>query len=98
MFGSQKDLHVILGERKEDDLYVVLGELATLNKAENTRVALKARQVLIASYQAPYEVRHNQVESIFLSAIDMVGHEFCQENLKVIECLFSVQQHATNVP
>lgn len=30
-----------------------------------------------------YELRHNQVESIFLSAIDMYGHQFCPENLKV---------------
>ncbi|ELU03368.1 hypothetical protein CAPTEDRAFT_150877 [Capitella teleta] len=77
IFGG--DLHNILGERKEDDLFVVLDELATLSKAENTRVALKTRQVMIASYQAAYEKRHNQVESIFLSAI---GHENCQENLK----------------
>lgn len=40
-------------------------------------------QVLIASHLPSYELRHNQVESIFLSAIDMYGHEFCPENLKV---------------
>lgn len=45
LFSGQTDLHAILGEKKEDDLYCVLGELATLNKAENTKVALKARQV-----------------------------------------------------
>ncbi|XP_074743093.1 acetyl-CoA carboxylase 2 isoform X3 [Strix uralensis] len=40
-------------------------------------------QVLIASSQPSYELRHNQVESIFLSAINMYGHEYCPENLKV---------------
>jgi len=39
--------------------------------------------VLIASHLPSYELRHNQVESIFLSAIDMYGHEYCPENLKV---------------
>ena len=40
-------------------------------------------QVLIASHLPSYELRHNQVESIFLSAIDMYGHQFCIENLQV---------------
>lgn len=35
-----------------------------------------------------YELRHNQVESIFISAIDMYGHEYCPENLKVGSCVF----------
>ncbi|KFV14238.1 Acetyl-CoA carboxylase 2, partial [Tauraco erythrolophus] len=39
-------------------------------------------QVLIASHLPSYELRHNQVESIFLSTIDMYGHESCPENLK----------------
>lgn len=39
--------------------------------------------MLIASHLPSYELRHNQVESIFLSAIDMYGHQFCPENLKV---------------
>ncbi|XP_045221816.2 acetyl-CoA carboxylase 2 isoform X2 [Macaca fascicularis] len=38
--------------------------------------------ILIASHLPSYELRHNQVESIFLSAIDMYGHQFCPENLK----------------
>lgn len=45
-------------------------------------------QVLIASHLPSYELRHNQVESIFLSAIDMYGHEFCPENLKVGNLVF----------
>ena len=45
LFSGQSDLHAILGEKKDDDLYVVLGDLATLSKTENSKVALKARQV-----------------------------------------------------
>lgn len=40
-------------------------------------------KVLIEASQPPYEVRHNQVESIFLSAVDMYGHTLCHENLQV---------------
>ncbi len=65
-----------------EDLHAMLTEMTTLNKAENSKVALRARQVLIAAYQPAYELRHNQVESIFLSAIDMYGHDFCPENLQ----------------
>ncbi|XP_072244094.1 acetyl-CoA carboxylase isoform X2 [Leuresthes tenuis] len=65
-----------------DELMTILNELTELNKMENSKVALRARQVLIASHLPSYELRHNQVESIFLSAIDMYGHQFCPENLK----------------
>ncbi|KAK3538673.1 hypothetical protein QTP86_012135 [Hemibagrus guttatus] len=65
-----------------DDMVVVLNEFTQLSKMENSKVALCARQALIASHLPSYEVRHNQVESIFLSAIDMYGHQFCPENLK----------------
>ncbi|XP_015253885.1 PREDICTED: acetyl-CoA carboxylase-like isoform X2 [Cyprinodon variegatus] len=65
-----------------EELMFILNELTQLSKTENSRVALRARQVLIASNMPPYELRHNQVESIFLSAIDMYGHQFCPENLK----------------
>ncbi|XP_067262908.1 acetyl-CoA carboxylase 2 isoform X6 [Chanodichthys erythropterus] len=65
-----------------DELMVILNELTQLSKTENSKVALRARQVLIASHLPSYELRHNQVESIFLSAIDMYGHQFCPENLK----------------
>lgn len=47
-------------------------------------------QVLIASHLPSYELRHNQVESIFLSAIDMYGHQFCIENLQVPTSLLSL--------
>ncbi|CAG9767703.1 unnamed protein product [Ceutorhynchus assimilis] len=65
-----------------DELASALTELTSLNKSEHSRVALRARQVLIAAHQPAYELRHNQMESIFLSAVDMYGHEFHPENLQ----------------
>ncbi|XP_029409876.1 acetyl-CoA carboxylase 2 isoform X2 [Nannospalax galili] len=65
-----------------DELTSILSELTQLSRSEHCKVALRARQVLIASHLPSYELRHNQVESIFLSAIDMYGHQFCPENLK----------------
>ncbi|KAM3938081.1 acetyl-CoA carboxylase 2 isoform 2-T2 [Leptodactylus fuscus] len=65
-----------------DELMNILNELTQLSKTEHSKVALRARQVLIASHLPSYELRHNQVESIFLSAIDLYGHQFCPENLK----------------
>ncbi|KAF4790562.1 Acetyl-CoA carboxylase [Turdus rufiventris] len=71
-----------------DELTTILHELTQLSKTEHSKVALRARQVLIASHMPSYELRHNQVESIFISAIDMYGHEYCPENLKVGNCVF----------
>lgn len=65
-----------------DELSPILNELTSLNRSENSRVALRARQVLIAAHQPAYELRHNQMESIFLSAADMYGHDFHPENLQ----------------
>ncbi|XP_072921977.1 acetyl-CoA carboxylase 2 [Hemitrygon akajei] len=65
-----------------DELMVILNELTQLSRTENSKVALRSRQVLIASHLPSYELRHNQVESLFLSAIDMYGHQFCPDNLK----------------
>ncbi|XP_062407728.1 acetyl-CoA carboxylase-like [Sardina pilchardus] len=65
-----------------EELVAILTELTQLSKTINAKVALRARQVLIASHLPSYELRHNQVESIFLSAIDMYGHQFCIENLQ----------------
>lgn len=65
-----------------DDLTSILTELTNLNRTLNAKVALKARQVLIAAHQPPYELRHNQMENIFLSAVDMYGHDFCPESLQ----------------
>ncbi|UJR23581.1 hypothetical protein I4U23_026570 [Adineta vaga] len=65
-----------------DELTALLSELTLLTHVTNSKVALKSRQVLIAFQQPPYELRHNQMESIFLSAIDMYGHKLCQENIQ----------------
>ncbi|KAM3955585.1 LOW QUALITY PROTEIN: acetyl-CoA carboxylase-like [Aphomia sociella] len=65
-----------------DELAATLNELTSLHRAEHSRVALRARQVLIAAHQPAYELRHNQMESIFLSAVDMYGHDFHPENLQ----------------
>ncbi|KAL6466122.1 hypothetical protein MHYP_G00262550 [Metynnis hypsauchen] len=65
-----------------DDVVVILNDFTQLSKMENSKVALCARQALIASHLPSYEVRHNQVESIFLSAIDIYGDQFCPENMK----------------
>nr|XP_039264326.1 acetyl-CoA carboxylase-like isoform X1 [Styela clava] len=59
----------------------MLKKLALLSKQENAKVALRARQLLIAAHQPPYELRHNQVESIFLSSIESLGG-FCPDNLQ----------------
>ncbi|KAM9329623.1 acetyl-CoA carboxylase 2 isoform 2-T2 [Gastrophryne carolinensis] len=65
-----------------DELMNILNELTQLSKTEHSKVALRSRQVLIASHLPSYELRNNQVESIFISAIDMYGHQFCPDNLK----------------
>jgi acetyl-CoA carboxylase/biotin carboxylase 1 len=65
-----------------DELTSSLQALTKLNNPQNSKVALKARQVLIAFQQPPYEQRHNQMESMFLSAIDMYGHKLCQDSLQ----------------
>ncbi|KAG1687910.1 Acetyl-CoA carboxylase [Nymphon striatum] len=65
-----------------DELIVSFCKLTTMNKSENSKVALRARQVLIAANQPAFELRHNQMESIFLSAIDMYGHGLCPDNLQ----------------
>ncbi|KAK3576974.1 hypothetical protein CHS0354_005975 [Potamilus streckersoni] len=65
-----------------DELASILKELTNLNQAENAKVALRARQVLMKAHQPPYELRHNQMECLFLSAIDMYGQDFHPENLQ----------------
>lgn len=64
-----------------EELKEVLSELTTLGKAEHSKVALRARQILIASHQPSYDTRHNQVESIFLSAVDKYSQCFQPDNL-----------------
>ena len=83
-----------------DEFTALLSELTLLTHVTNSKVALKSRQVLIAFQQPPYELRHNQMESIFLSAIDMYGHKLCQDHLQVkktierkndFECIFRIE-------
>ncbi|CAC5416440.1 ACACA [Mytilus coruscus] len=62
-----------------DDLASILTELTTLNRQDNSTLF-----VLIAAHLPPYELRHNQMESIFLSAIDMYGPEYNPDNLQKI--------------
>ncbi|KRZ71508.1 Acetyl-CoA carboxylase, partial [Trichinella papuae] len=74
--------HIIANEPGViDELKDVLSELTTLSKADHGKVALLARQLLIAAHQPSYDTRHNQVESIFLSALDRFGQTFQPENL-----------------
>jgi len=65
-----------------DDITKTLENLALLSKQQNARVALRARQILIAANQPPYELRHNQVENIFLSSISSYSTEICQKILE----------------
>lgn len=59
----------LIGELKD-----VLTELSTLSKPEHSKVALASRQLLISAQQPSYDSRHNQVESIFLKAVDHFGN------------------------
>ena len=67
-----------------DDVKVILQEMTHLNRRDFAKITLKARQVLISSHKPSYELRHNQYESIFLSAIDLYGQQFNPENLQKI--------------
>lgn len=40
-------------------------------------------KALLASQQPSYERRHNQIESLFLSAVDIMGNQYSPENLQV---------------
>jgi len=50
-------------------------ELQTIASMRFSSAALIARQVLITAHQPSYERRHNQIESIFLSAIDSYSNQ-----------------------
>ncbi|XP_031574256.1 acetyl-CoA carboxylase-like [Actinia tenebrosa] len=65
-----------------DELHDLLLELTSLNRQEHVKVALRARQALLASQQPSYERRHNQIESLFLSAVDIMGNQYAPENLQ----------------
>jgi len=67
-----------------DEVRTLLQEVTHLNRQEHAKVTLKARQILISSQKPSFELRHNQYESIFLSAIDLYGQQFNPENLQKI--------------
>lgn len=39
---------------------------------------------MLASQQPSYELRHNQIESLFLSAIDMYGNQLASDSFQVM--------------
>lgn len=65
-----------------DELSNILNEFTLLSRSENAKVALKARQVLVSAHRPSYDLRRNQVESIFLSAIDRYGRDYHPDNLQ----------------
>ena len=58
------------GVKLPKELSDTLSQLAQLSNYKNSPVALRAREVLITSSQPSYQLRYNQVESIFISAIE----------------------------
>ncbi|XP_015790405.1 acetyl-CoA carboxylase-like isoform X1 [Tetranychus urticae] len=64
-----------------EELSNILNALTALNRSENVKVALRARQVLISAHQPPYALRFSQMEAMFLSVIDMYSHEFDANNM-----------------
>jgi len=66
----------------------ILAKLASLNNYKNSKVSLRARQVLITAHQPPYERRYNQVENIFLNAIQ--GNSFLPEEMEVMNSVVLV--------
>ncbi|KAJ8315639.1 LOW QUALITY PROTEIN: hypothetical protein KUTeg_007789 [Tegillarca granosa] len=87
--GSYDKCIAQLMEKNKDNMSTVAGNIFSHISIQhkNTLVIMLILQlitsvVLIAAHQPPYELRHNQMESIFLSAIDMYGPDFCPENLQ----------------
>ena len=66
------------------ELSDTLNQLAQLSNYKNSPVALRARKVLITSSQPSYQLRYNQVESIFISAIE--DETFSVSELEVSVC------------
>ena len=46
-------------------------------------------KALLASQQPSYELRHNQIESLFLSGIDMYGNQMSSDSFQVQLKFFS---------
>ena len=86
---TSHDTHMLqdaLGELESCNLSAeiqdMLTKLASLKNHKNSKVALRARQILITAHQPPYERRYNQVENIFLNAIQ--GDSFLPEQMEVL--------------
>ena len=58
------------GVKISKEMVDILTSLAQLNNYKNSPVSLRAHHVLITASQPSYQVRYNQVESIFMSAIE----------------------------
>lgn len=63
-----------------DDLSSALHELTGLTKQENTQAALRARQVLMATQEPSYVVRHNHMEKKKIL-------EFLPRTFKKVNCI-----------
>lgn len=66
------------------DLAGTLSELAMLGGSAvvgNTRLAVRARQTLLAAQRPLYAQRRDEMESILLSAVDVFGHEYRPQRL-----------------
>ncbi|KAL7669003.1 hypothetical protein ACOME3_009679 [Neoechinorhynchus agilis] len=65
-----------------DEFKDLFQHFSSLNSATNSEVALRVRQLLIGLDQVPFELRYNQMESLFIEAVDMYGHEICRNVLE----------------
>uniref|UniRef100_A0A1I8IGY0 Lipoyl-binding domain-containing protein n=1 Tax=Macrostomum lignano TaxID=282301 RepID=A0A1I8IGY0_9PLAT len=74
-----------------DDLREALIRLTTLRRADNASVVLKARQLLLIYSQTPaYELRHNQVESFFLSYISSGNSSYLEQLIQAETSIFDL--------
>ncbi|PAA64942.1 hypothetical protein BOX15_Mlig015514g1 [Macrostomum lignano] len=73
-----------------DDLREALIRLTTLRRADNASVVLKARQLLIYSQTPAYELRHNQVESFFLSYISSGNSSYLEQLIQAETSIFDL--------
>ncbi|XP_065833896.1 acetyl-CoA carboxylase-like isoform X2 [Oscarella lobularis] len=85
-----------------DDVLKIFQQFTNLNNQKNAKVALKARQIMIESSQPSIEVRHNEVETLFLSALsnpdgaaDVLG-KLIQSETTLFDVLPSFFYHSRN--
>ncbi|GCB65673.1 hypothetical protein scyTo_0007767 [Scyliorhinus torazame] len=80
--NTQSIVQLVQREQSKPDMAPVLDCIFSHAQVAKKNLLVIMLIVLIASHLPSYELRHNQVESLFLSAIDMYGHQFCPDNLK----------------